>query len=487
MAGHVAVYTRISRDQAGRSEGVARQEKACRAYASEHFPGSPIEVYSDNDITAADPEVERPAFEKLVSSIRAGDVDEVICAEQSRLTRQPSEWEDLVYVLSRAGIEYVHTLRGGVVSVAADNRLMGRILAAVDAEEVERARERIRRAHRSLAEQGRPAGGKLYGYVRDRDLEGRSVLLIDPTEAAIIRRIADEVEAGEPLLSIADRLTADGVPTPRRAERWSSTGVRSTVTRPTVAGLRSHKGQIVATGTWEPILPELRWRRVVALLGGDRVVTGKNGRVRRVSARQTGPPRKYLLSGLCRCGRCGGVLQAVRQARRTGASVAAYGCTPRSGADACSGVSVVAEAVEEIVTVAVLEVLGTGRLDQLLTTDDDELRSAADELQVIEGRLGELGEMFVDGAVDRATLEAGQRTAQTRAERLRAQIEASHRTSAAPIEALSGPMDRETWDALPVATRREIVALLAEDITVAPSGPTGPTFDPSRVRINWRS
>jgi DNA invertase Pin-like site-specific DNA recombinase len=86
-----------------------------------------------------------------------------VCHEQSRLTRQPAQWDERVVTLHKAGIAKVNTVQGRTVPVEPGNRLVGRIMSVIDAEEVERTRARILAAHEQLAGEGRPNGGRQYG------------------------------------------------------------------------------------------------------------------------------------------------------------------------------------------------------------------------------------------------------------------------------------------------------------------------------------
>jgi DNA invertase Pin-like site-specific DNA recombinase len=49
----VAIYCRISIDREGRKEGVEAQERWGREYAAEHWPGTVVRVFVDNNLSAA--------------------------------------------------------------------------------------------------------------------------------------------------------------------------------------------------------------------------------------------------------------------------------------------------------------------------------------------------------------------------------------------------------------------------------------------------
>ncbi len=107
-----------------------------------------VRTFVDNDLSAADPAVAR------------------------------SQWQAL---LDSRGIASVHTVREGERDVAeGGGRMVSRIMAAVDAEYAEVTRVRIRRALRQLAAEGRPNGGRVFGYVSAVGEDGRKTRAVAP-------------------------------------------------------------------------------------------------------------------------------------------------------------------------------------------------------------------------------------------------------------------------------------------------------------------
>src|SRR6266496_1710332 len=151
----IYIYCRISADQQGRAEGVQAQERWGREYAAIHWPGIPVRVFTDNDLSAAKDDVVRPGFEEMREGIRRGECAHLWAVEQSRLTRIETVWFSLVADLLKAGVTEVHTKRGGVVDVEG---VVGAIMAVLDAHEVKRARKRMIDKKAELARQGRPGG-----------------------------------------------------------------------------------------------------------------------------------------------------------------------------------------------------------------------------------------------------------------------------------------------------------------------------------------
>ena len=196
----VALYCRISVDRQGRKEGVDAQERWGREYAAEHWPGCPVRVFSDNNVSAARDDI-RPEYDQLRAAIRAGEITHLWAVEQSRLERRELHWFELAAELDAAGIKTVDTLRDGVLQVHDD---VAGIRAVLNAGEVRKLKRRVNDKLDELAAQGRPAGGAFFGYRRTVTAAGMKTLEIrargsrgDPVGGAgrAVRVVADNISA----------------------------------------------------------------------------------------------------------------------------------------------------------------------------------------------------------------------------------------------------------------------------------------------------
>lgn len=477
----MAIYCRISKDSEGRSEGVAAQERRARALAAERWPDLPVRVFADNDITAADPSVERPGYVSMLAALRRGEIAHVVAAEQSRLTRQPAEWEQLAVTLSLAGIPEVHTYRNGQIQVGG-SRLMGRILAAVDAEEVERLKARLADRLDALAAEGRPAGGVVYGYAHGVGDDGRKVLVPIPERAEVVRWAAEAVISGWSLTNIARTLRNKCVPT-ARSGRWTSTTVRAMLRAPTVAGFRVHRAEIVGKGNWPPILDEATWRQVNAILASPATVRTATGGTYRVS-RERQPARRYLLTGgVARCGRCGQPLVAQQRRSRSGGSTPSYLCHPAKGG--CSGIGIGAEGLEKHVIGALLDELDRPSFLAALAGADSGAERRADivrDLGEVEARASDLARLWAVGDLSSAEWDAARSSLTGR----RGQLSEELAALPAPVAALDPGAIRAGWDSMTLDERRALIRRFIDHLVVYPAAPGTRRFDPSRVKIAWR-
>ena len=266
----VALYCRISVDRQGRKEGVDAQERWGREYAAEHWPGRPVRVFSDNNVSAARDDI-RPEYDQLRAAIRAGEITHLWAVEQSRLERRELHWFELAAELDAAGIKTVDTLRDGVLQVHDD---VAGIRAVLNAGEVRKLKRRVNDKLDELAAQGRPAGGAFFGYRRTVTAAGVKTLEIVPEEAEAIRWAAQAVLSGWSLTNISAELRRRGHRGVLGGHLGTST-VRTMLSSPAIAGQRQHRGVIVGRGNWEPIISEDVSQAVRSRLSQPRTVSAQ--------------------------------------------------------------------------------------------------------------------------------------------------------------------------------------------------------------------
>lgn len=319
-----------------------RQEKECRDRAArDGVEVSAERVYSDLSISAADARKRRPAYERLLADVRAGEVGRVYVWDLDRLTRQPGQLDEWVK-LAEAGRCHVVEAHGMDIDLSQPGGLLiARIRVAVAENESKHKGERQRAANRQRARTGRvPVGNRPTGYTHAGE--------VIEEEAEAVRAVFAAFLAGASLKAIAralsgerDELTA-GVPTlPRPSYRaavewnerhpdrpprelpaeqpWNSSAVLKMLRNPRYAGFTSYipteagkngdksapwhsrrvrderTGEWVR-GQWEPIVPAEDWERAQAVLDDP---------ARKVRVAEPGR-RTHLGSGLYRCPVCGG-------------------------------------------------------------------------------------------------------------------------------------------------------------------------------------
>lgn len=485
------IYTRISADD-GTALGVARQEKQCRAHAAA-LGWDVVAVFTDNDVSATRSKV-RPQYQRMLQAIETGAIDAIVVWDVDRLTRAPREMEDLIELAGRTGVE-IAVVDGRDDFGTDDGQLMLRIKAGLARREVAHNARRLRAKFAENAEKGLPHGYPPYGYRRVmRPFEGRQAGLDepDPVEAPIVREIVERTLSGESLRSIAKDLNARGIESPgdaaarKRAERlgapheprrrsWSTTVIRQVAMRPSNAGLRQYRGQIIGSSLATPIVTRDDFDRVSALLKDP--TRGPNKR---------SAPVVYLLSGLLVCGKCGeGRLKGAAARSHTSPTGRVKNTRATYFCDSCYRIRRVQAPIDEAVVKIVL-----ARLQQedavrvFATTDHRAARAARDELATIDARLAGAADHYASGEIDGAQLT--RITAMLRPQRERAARRLVATESDSPVAALvTADNIRERWDEMDIQQRRAVIDHLLT-ITVLPIG-SGHEFTGDDLEIVWKA
>ncbi|HEY8111252.1 MAG TPA: recombinase family protein, partial [Actinomycetes bacterium] len=319
------IYVRISQDRAGAGLGVQRQETDCRALA-ERKGWEVAGVYPDNDVSAYSGKP-RPEWERLNADVRAGAIDAIVCWHVDRLTRSPRELEDVIDLADRLGLGLA-TVTGEIDLATPTGRMVARMMGAAARHEAEHKAERQARQHRQAAEAGKVSGGgtRPFGYAEDR------VTVVEP-EAEIIRECARRVLVGEGLTSVCRDLAVRDVRTPT-GNRWRRNTLRQLLASARISGRREHTSRSSWSGT-RPLLGEITkeavWPAIITPVESDRLRAILSSPDRRKVGAVTG--RRYLLSGILRCGKCGhGLVGSPR------AGVPRYVCPRVPDGTSCGGI-----------------------------------------------------------------------------------------------------------------------------------------------------
>lgn len=342
------LYLRRSKADEGHQQfSLDVQRDGCQRFALDVLPTRGIKVawdrrveYVDDD-RAGDDFLGRAELQRLLKDVRQGDV--VLCRDQSRLGRDALEvtlatrdlvrdsGARLIYYITGQEVPFNNAIDGATVFIQGTGHQM----------ELEAIRSRTREALRARVRVGRIAGGRCYGYrlVRQQDSSGREFTTaeIDEEEAKVVRRIFAEYVQGRGQRSIAVLLNAEGVPAPSAGRRgsgsWAPGCVRSMLLNSRYRGEYRHgriqrvrrggrRAKVIAPDEEIIVVPMPAWRIIddatwnavqVRFAGHDKGYWG-------------GPNTRYALSGLAKCGTCGGSIGVANTKISGGARVKAYLC-----------------------------------------------------------------------------------------------------------------------------------------------------------------
>lgn len=467
-----AVYLRISEDRSGEQLGVTRQrqdcEDLCRAKG-----WTPVE-YLDND-TSATSGKPRPRYERMLADIREGCIGAVVAWDLDRLHRRPIELEGFMALADEKHLALA-TVSGDVDLSTAQGRLVARLKGSVAAHEGEHRRARQLRAARQRAEVGIPNWHKAFGY-----LPGPGGPTLDPRTAPLVRQAYRDIRSGASLNDICRQWNDAGAYTVT-GRPWVATSLSKYLRKPRNAGLRTYKGArygpadrdaIVGKGNWPALVDESTFWTVQSVLDAPGRAPGRKA------------VRRHLLTGVARCGKCGGPLAAsyrTRPDRNSGEPRIVYVCK------ACHGVSIGAEHIEPLVYRIVAGRLAMPDAVDLLKA---ELHDTA-EAEALRTEHGNLLAELDNIGIERADGLLTGKQAKIATDRLNDKL--------AAVEARQQDQERlRVFDGIPLGTT-EVAAKIAElspdrfravmdvlaEITIAPVGKSGKIFNPERVQVVWR-
>ena len=471
------IYRRQSLDKTGEGLGIERQLKECQKVARAR--GWKVsDVLTDNSVSAS--KGGRPAYTQLIDMMKSGAVETVIILRIDRLLRLNDELEQLIQIVEQYPVRVV-TAEGDVDLSTPQGRLIARVLVSVARNEIEVKSARQKLANQQKAAAGRPHGSRRpYGYEDD-------LVTIRECEADILREMARRVIQGHSYAEIAWWLNEAGKTT-TLGKPWYPVTIRNLLMKPRYGGIREYRGEHFQAA-WEPVFNPEQWERLQLAMS----VRRQHGQARPIA-------RKYLLTGLVYCSRCGmGLNGAMKQDRPTSPKRRIYYC--RTVGDTtrergCGGVTRNADALEDFVLRAVLYRLNTPELAKLLEegVDTAELNEKLSKRREIQQRLDSLVDDYAVGVLSKPQLVRAKGAAETELARLEGEIERLNRARAG----VQLPVDQtlaQAWELSESNSwRRGVLSLLIKRIVLTP-GTTKPfytlqngrlaRFDPSLVTIDW--
>src|SRR5215831_15581970 len=493
-----AIYTRKSTEEGLEQEfnSLDAQRESAQAFirsqAQEGWTCLP-DRYDDGGFTGGN--MDRPALQRLMVDIRAGQIDCVVTYKVDRLSRSLLDFAKMMETFEQHGVSFV-SITQQFNSATSMGRLILNVLLSFAQFEREIIAERTRDKMAATRRKGKWSGGTpVLGY--DLDPRGRRPH-VNEEEAQRVRAIFALYLEHQALLPVVEELT-------RRSwvgKRWQTrkgrqrggrpfdkTGLYRLLTNVAYAGKVRYKDE-VHDGEQPALIDADTFGRVQALL--------------RSHGPEVGPPSVHrftaLLKGLLRCVCCGCAMTPAHTTRKGGLRYRYYTCVhaQKSGWQTCPSQSIPAQPVEQLV---VEQIQRLGRdplvLEQMLTTvrQQDDARVAAWEGERVglerdllrgqsEARklLAQVGSGNSSNAAVTHLAELQARLAQIeqRLTRLRGQMEAWQQErldQAAATEALAGLLP--AWETMTPPEQARVVRLLVSRVDYdGQHGKASITFQP---------
>lgn len=293
-------YFRVSdpRQTGERHSSLETQEARYRNYCKQ-YNLTPIDTFTDVVSGRRD---DRKEYRRMVEFVKQGGADIIIVQWLDRFGRHPKEILRRYWELEDLGISVVPT------DEDIKEELVLLIKAGVAGAESKRTSERVRANMGSAISKGVHVGRPPYGLRYVKDVKDSSLTIrweLDPTEVPIVREMYRlRVEGNLGYKSIADTLSSKGYRA-HGGHPFAAYTIERILTNPAIMGTMVYgrkprqgnpKMDIVEVPNFFPaILSIEEWQQLT-----DRQS------IRREAPRGKAHSSEYLLSGIAKCGHCGG-------------------------------------------------------------------------------------------------------------------------------------------------------------------------------------
>lgn len=283
-----AIYVRVSTEEQVHGFSIDVQKDRLAAYCKSQGWDDP-ELYIDDGYTGTN--MNRPALKRLIRNCNAGQISSVVVYKLDRLGRKQKDVLHLLEdVFEKNNVAFKSATEPFDTATSLGKAMLG-VLAVFAQLERDMIIERTTTGRRERIKQGKWPGGPIpFGYDWNKETEE---LIVKPEEAHIVREIFNRYLKGHSRLSIAEWASARTT-----ARKLDHAVIRDMLARQLYAGNLISGGQIVK-GNHEAIIDKETWHRV-------QIESSR----RKDDALPIG---EYLLTGLLKCGVCGGNIVHVKR------------------------------------------------------------------------------------------------------------------------------------------------------------------------------
>ena len=414
-----AIYARYSSDNQ-REASIEDQVRLCRELI-ERSSWSIAGVYSDAAMSGAN--MLRPGIQSILADSMANKLDVIVAESLDRISRDQEDVAGIYKRLRFADVKLFTLSEGEITDLHVG------LKGTMNALFLKDLADKTRRGLRGRVEAGRSGGGNSYGYdVVASDETDRGKRTINAAEAKIVLRIFNEYASGKSPRKIAFGLNAGGIRGPSGKD-WGPSSINGNVVRGTgilnnelyigrlvwnrlryiknpdtgkrISRINQEEEWIVKEIPALRIVPSELWEKVKNRQTSVRKNTRPDIKKEKPFWEKTRP--KYLLSGLLKCGACGGNYSKI--------SKHLFGCATARNKGTCDNrLNIRTDAVEAIIMDGLKDnlldpglfkefaeefVAETNRLRMEQSADTDAMRS---ELSKIEQQIDKLVMSIANGA-----------------------------------------------------------------------------------------
>lgn len=331
--GTLAIYTRLSREDED-STSIHNQTREGIEFAKNNGFDD-YEIFNEGEgVSGTLDWTDRVELSRLIRDISENKFDAVWFRNQNRLGRAMDTHVAFVKACLKNKTKVFFEDKQWDYTDATED-LIGNVLSSLNTYTAKLQSQQTKKALLDNVKQGRAHSVIAYGYTTDDD----RCLIIDESEAHIVRKMfADHIE-GKGCSTIAEDLNIKGVPTRysklknKTSGKWHDKTVRGILRNTIYYGKRQWAGNEYDAPS---IVSKIVWDKSIKAFDNN-----QNGGGKKVE-------HKYLLNGLIICGVCG---RRMLGRRRVSGKDNAYTCAGKrlKGDEKCSNRSINIDAMEDFV------------------------------------------------------------------------------------------------------------------------------------------
>ncbi len=303
----VALYVRVSTGYQVDKDSLPHQKKELKNYCKYilKVPEERIVIFEDAGKSAKN--TKRPAYERMMQKVRAGQVSHVVVYKIDRISRNLVDFSLMYDDFKSNRVTFVSLNEQFDTSSAIGEAILKIILVFAELER-KMTSERVMDIMTGRAKAGQWNGANVpFGYKWDPVSE---FPVIDEKEGPIVKLMYDMYEKSQSSCKLRDYLNSHDVPTKRGGE-WTSKTTADIIRNPMYKGTyrynyrESARGKIKPKEEWivlddvfVPIVTAEQWEHCNAIMDA-------NAASRNNMCSQSKKKYNHVFGGLLRCGVCG--------------------------------------------------------------------------------------------------------------------------------------------------------------------------------------
>lgn len=335
----VALYVRVSTGYQVDKDSLPFQKKELKAYCEHvlHIDKDRIEIFEDAGKSGKN--TKRPAFERMMDKVKAGQVSHVVVYKIDRISRNLIDFSIMYNEFKYHRVAFISLNEQFDTSSAMGEAMLKIVLVFAEMER-KLTSERVTDVMIGRAQSGLWNGARVpYGWDWDDE---KKCPVHSKVEAKYVKQMYEDYLNGGSSVSIAKNYNANKIPTKRGGE-WTSKTIADVIRNPMNKGdyrynyRESARGRkkpqeevIYIKGVFEPLVSINDWEKANKLMDGRGFKMNSSGQI-------IMNKRCNVFTGLIFCGKCGERYNVRSKDCRQGSGFrpSSYACGKKSRKGTC--------------------------------------------------------------------------------------------------------------------------------------------------------